>query len=353
MKQLCLTLVLSCNASFFFGQIPILDSSNVSPIVGLNYSSTYDFPNSSQTTPGANVTWNYSTIGGMGGTIGVNCLSESNYPEDTLFPTSNTSYYYGATDYRILESSASSLKKWSHRTSSDNAYNLIEPEDILRFPFTYGDSYTDTWYGYYPWCQTGPCNTSSTITMPPTCKRRGTTTVNAIGYGTLILPGGNTYNNVLLIKTDVSYTDSIYFFSSLQVTSNSLGYYDWYLPGVHHPIAFAAYYTGFCGGFPTAHFAYLNNIPSNTISLQSFDAKHHYSVFPNPSSELVHYTVNGNLEASIQEIIVFNLLGEKFSINVDQLNKTIDVSELMNGIYSLVFVSSKGEQSSVKLVVAR
>jgi hypothetical protein len=353
MKPIGLTLLLFIYGLLSYGQIPVLDSANVAPHVGTNYQSTFDYP-SSNPSAGADVTWNYSTVGAMGGGATIACFSNSYYPEDTLFPGANSSYHYGAADYRILESSGTSLKKWSHRSTSDNAYYLIEPEEILRFPFTYGDSYTDSWYGYYPWCQSGPCNTSATIGMPPTCKRRGTTNVQAIGYGTLLLPMGRTYINTLLVKTVVNYVDSNQTFSGLHVSTQSLSYYDWYLPGVHHPIAFMSFYTGYCGGFPTAHFAYLTNVPSNTTSLQSFDASGRYSIFPNPASGTVYYSQRDKAAIEIEEINVLTLLGAKITSCI--LNKeegSIDVSGLNNGVYYIEFLHSKGERALLKLVVAK
>src|SRR5690606_7715069 len=90
-----------------------------------------------------------------------------------------------------------------------------DPAEKLRFPFTFNNTFSDTY--------TGSANLGGTI-IP----RVGTVTVTAEGYGTLVTPAG-TYQNVLKIKTEeISNPATLY-------SENSVTY-DWFQPGIHFPV---------------------------------------------------------------------------------------------------------------------
>lgn len=95
---------------------------------------------------------------------------------------------------------------------ADNTdYTYSDPQDVLHFPFTFGNSYVDSF--------------TSKATNLAFVTRRGTAAVTADGYGTLITPGG-TYPNSLQVKTVLSYQDS--FYANSRISVGVITIYDWY-----------------------------------------------------------------------------------------------------------------------------
>lgn len=93
-----------------------------------------------------------------------------------------------------------------------------DPSDEIRYPFTYGDSYTDTWNGwnYFP-DGTGGQDSSAVS---------GTLAVEADGHGTLILPFG-TIEDVLRIHKVRQFPGG--------TGTTTVEEYRYYAVGTHHP----------------------------------------------------------------------------------------------------------------------
>lgn len=166
---------------------------------------------------GANVTWDFTSL---------SLSSSTNYGYYTcgsaghscnLFPGSMLSSFR-AGQYLFYRTSDSKLAITGYATGSAS-YVYHDPQEILRFPFTYNDTYTDVFLATYNYAG------YSFI-------RKGTITVIADGYGTLMLPGA-TYRNVLRIKKTENYIDS----SSGPRIPYSAETYTWYSPYLKEMLA--------------------------------------------------------------------------------------------------------------------
>ena len=89
-----------------------------------------------------------------------------------------------------------------------------------------------------------------------------------------------------------------------------------------------------------------NNTSANEISLN----KHDFSVYPNPSKELLYLQLENNTPASIvKEITIYSLNGIKVYAT-NQFEKTIDLKDFTSGIY-LIKIQFSGNQITRKIIV--
>ncbi|HVA98265.1 MAG TPA: hypothetical protein VNG53_05165, partial [Bacteroidia bacterium] len=198
---------------------PTLTEANTSPIIGdifSNNATNYIAPGSS----GANQTWDLSSMTTTSTTT-TNAVTPSSTTYGSSFPSSTIAF-----------SSTGAVLYWKVSSTAEQTYGIAQgstvisysnPEDYLRFPFTYSNTYTDTWAatftsGGYPYL------------------RSGSTTVTADGYGTLKLPSG-TYSNVLRVHFLENYQDSTNIGGSPYIITYQDDEYLWYLPPNHQPIA--------------------------------------------------------------------------------------------------------------------
>src|SRR5690606_15577654 len=103
----------------------------------------------------------------------------------------------GAYIYYIVENNKMSIKGIESLAQGQNvSFFYADPEEVMHFPFTYNDTYSD--------------NTLCTSSLGSGVElvRSGTTTVTADAYGTLKTPLG-TYPNTLRILTNQVYEDVI------------------------------------------------------------------------------------------------------------------------------------------------
>jgi len=137
---------------------------------------------------GANKTWDYSAAVDSGG-YGIDSFrAVSSTPYASLYPAANIAELATGGSYAYYQNSSSNFSTVGFiLPGSDTAYYL-KPLSNVHFPFTYGSAYTDStlYVSHY----TGGVDSTKTIV-----KQHGT------GYGTLKLPGGHTYNNVLQMTT--------------------------------------------------------------------------------------------------------------------------------------------------------
>ncbi|GAA4460853.1 hypothetical protein GCM10023093_04350 [Nemorincola caseinilytica] len=174
---------------------------------------------------GASITWNFAT-GANGLTVtsvdtgrAVSCLSTpyfSNYPTATI-ALKGPSITADATTYLIANSTR--LAQLGYYASPDTNLILTNAADQIRYPFTYPNTFTDTYEGTFH-------------LNPLTAHHTGTITVTCDGWGTLQLPG-RTDNNVLRVKTTQTFTDSANVFGTPIMKTYEILSYDWYKPDYH------------------------------------------------------------------------------------------------------------------------
>ncbi len=215
-------LLLFCSISSIFvcahAQIT-LTASSTNPIIGdvVNYT---EGPSISPGSAGANQTWNLSSIQNTS-TLTLNFVNPSSTTAGSSFPSANiASQQTGADAFYNGSSTAFSLHG-AYESSQPTTVIYTNPDDLLRYPFTYNNNYVDTW-------------TASFVASGQTIYRKGTSTVSADGHGTLILPNG-TFNNALRVKFYQTYSDSMAGVGVIATYTNDQ--YFWYLSSYRFAVA--------------------------------------------------------------------------------------------------------------------
>jgi hypothetical protein len=122
---------------------PTLTAAGCNPILGYstNTASTAGF---AQGPSGANQTWNFASLVSTGSNA-AQYVTVASTPNATQFSTSNLAAFGGgAYSYYNISNNAYTLNGVV-APSSGTVIPYSNGEDILRFPFTFGNSYTDTW----------------------------------------------------------------------------------------------------------------------------------------------------------------------------------------------------------------
>ncbi|MEX0967142.1 MAG: T9SS type A sorting domain-containing protein [Bacteroidia bacterium] len=225
----------------------------------------------------------------------------------------------------------------------DGGINILmqhsRPEKLAEFPMEYQDMITTDIVAY-------------TTAQGMSTERKGETTVEADGYGTLRLPGNRNYYDVLRIKVIRNYTDS----------TNPTGTTPFYTDGVQE---IYYWYSETEKGYLARHQRILEVNRSNGNVLrksttagivpkgsgqvgiaQRAEAAEDFRIMPNPAKDriMVNFTVKVNQPV---KITLYNLLGksvmqESFTAVTGLQQKALEVSGLPRGVYLLSVESAEG-----------
>jgi hypothetical protein len=166
---------------------------------------------------GANQTWNFSSLTSTA-TATSNYAACPGAPDCGTFPSANlTGNEQLMGNQMFYDASSSVLSVVGVRGAGTPGGPIVntfysDPEDYLRFPMTFNSTYTD------------PSKATFTLFGQP-ATHTATTTVHADAWGTLILPGNNTYNNVLRVKRTTAFVDSS---NGLAFITGTATAYMWY-----------------------------------------------------------------------------------------------------------------------------
>jgi hypothetical protein len=204
------------------------------------------------------------------------------------------------------------------------------------FPFTYGTSYSNAVAG-----TSNPGNRTLT----------GADSFSAIGYGTLKLPGGHTYSNVLLTRfvLDQSTTVSGYTIHIRTV------WYDYVTPGYDFFLFELSNTTTTTTIGPNTTTIsgsvaeYALNLPT-TLGINDLNDNMHLSLFPNPNhGTFTIATVNENLKGAT--VSVADLLGHSvYTGTLTEATQTVTLPEGAKGMYILQIQSATGTTSRKILI---
>lgn len=313
-----------------------LTSGGINPVVGESFTLFTTTSSISPGSPGASQTWNLSSMSGTTGGI-TNIVAPSSTPNGASFPASNVAWNNATGGTNYLGTSATALKFYGVATSTVIPYS--NPEDFLHFPFTLNDTYVDAFAGSY-------------VSSGYTWYRRGTATVTADGYGTLITPSG-TYSNVLRVHFVEAYQDSTNFGTPYIISTNS-DQYRWYKNGIHIEIAQLFTLTTSTGA-SYAGGAYI----TGSVGLSESSALINSSaLYPNPASDRI--TINFNLtESKTACLQVYNAMGQKADlstvVNATQGLNTVnfDVTMLPAGIYLAEIILDGNTVATKQFVVSK
>lgn len=312
---------------------PTLTSSGISATIGEVLSIANSTVTASPGNSGANQTWNLSSLTGTASSNTV--VSVSSTPNGASFPNANIALQ-GSGYYAYYKTSSTAWQNYGSSSSVVMAYS--NPEDFMHFPFTYNNTYTDTW--------------ATTFTNTYTFYRTGSTTVTADGYGTVTTPAG-TFTNALRVHFVQNYQDSAYIGVPYIITYQN-DEYMWYVNGNHLPLA--TVYTLTSNGSPSSGGSYMTNAVNG---ISSHDATiNSCKLFPNPATDQASLSLDLN-EARLVQVELFNALGTNVGPVIKEVgsaghnNIPINLGNLPEGIYfAQVYLDGKLTETR-RFIVAR
>jgi hypothetical protein len=291
---------------------------------------------------GPDVSWDFSQLNNL--TAGqATAIDPSNAPAGNEFPTANialnlndsiftyclvdeTGYYYLGSQMLIAQNS--SLKIYT------------DSRKFMEYPFTYNDTYTDTYKGIV------------TVEMANVEVRiSAISVVTADSYGTLILPTG-TFHDVLRTTTVDEEIDSIYYEGAfLSVMLVSRIQYLWHAPSSSTPL-FSMEVSNSTGSMDTCCFYSITEAGIHAV--ENFSVSE-LNVYPIPASDhlFIEFQSSGNKAVTIS---IVNQVGQLvISREIPEqkpglISEKINISALPAGIYFANVSCKSGNQITEKFV---
>jgi hypothetical protein len=330
--------VLSCQ--FAVAQLSLTKAFN-EPVIGdVDTKQGFDSTGTLPKATGSGMVWNFTgitanTVVAMSTyTTVASTPSASSYPSATIAEDAGagTFNYYSAsaTQYALLGS-----------IDASGLYVNFSPNSavIATWPINFGYNATDLFNG-----NVSVAGLSGTAA--------GTMNLMGSGTGTLMLPGGLNFTNVLQVKLTQTITLNLAGgFVTGTITATD---YQYYHASQKFPILDLNYQNTNIGGSPTDSYDLLvNNNVLTAISNVSFNASN-FSFYPNPASERLT-VILANEESEQVSAEILNQLGQIVSTtdlgNAKAINQSIDLTGLTSGIYFIK--TTVGEKTTVKKLIVK
>ncbi len=301
-------------------------SSALTDTLPVNIANNSSFNTALVSITGTGVTWDASALTIASGipTVHLSYSASSTTSNGSLYPNSNfassdpsLSAVIGVEYFNFSNDSVVLWGSYEPNTSHEIFQN---PDKYLVFPFSYGQSFTDTY---------SKTNYSNATTV--SSYQTGSRTVSFNGFGTLILPQG-TVTNVALIS---------------ELRTNSLGpnstEYTWYNISNGKKLLKRSenagnITTGWCAetltGIEEVH---------NDISVY---------LFPNPIKDNAQLIIQSTLQLKEPILKIYNLMGQELrSISVTNNLAIINKDNLKPGIYFYSLYDAKTKISTGKFLI--
>ena len=294
-------------------------------------------------TAGPDVSWDYSgLITISGGQIIV--VDPSQTPSGNEFPSATFATSMGDTIFTYAQTNADGYFYLGSESTTGTFSSLLVYSDsrtFVKFPFTYDDTYFDTYKGIV---------TTSAATVHVTAASE----MFADSYGTLILPNG-TYTNVLRIITIDAEIDSLFmegnFIMEFSVVRTQ---FTWFAPDSKGPLlSIEILDNAGLGSIDTV--AFYSSAESGIIDGHPGPVSH-LSVFPNPAEDHVVIEFNALQHTGIS-ISIVNQVGQMMiskktaNDHTGSVSERIDVSTLPSGIYFAHISCDCGKHLTEKFVI--
>jgi hypothetical protein len=274
---------------------------------------------------GADVTWDYSDIVTMGGIETTVAHDAGTIAGSDLFPEANVAWTLDGSAFTFFKSTSSVLENWgSVYNDVDLGFVTVPYSDgevLLTLPLNYGDDNADDFEATF------------TVTGFDVV-RSGSNTMEADGYGTLVLPSG-TIPNVLRVKIVEDYSDEITFLGL--TTVYHFEQYFYFKPGTIGAIFQYVHATVDAVGTITEEYVgYFND--DEVVGLEQIETLA-VTVFPNPASETITFQLDQFM--GLVNIRIMNLQGQVIytTSSMGGSATTIDVSTISAGSYLLSLLS--------------
>lgn len=299
---------------------PVLTTASQTPVIGETYEVQYaEVLNFVPGPGGANQTWDFSDQNLQYLQLQFSILAPEDGVSSGDFPDADFVWRldeFEAYNYYQVTDTGLDLVGGASGTPDDILFREVftDSEDGLQYPATYLDSYT--YYSAY---------TSFFFGTSSMNERNGE--VEYDGYGTIILPDGTTYNNVL--RMIIRSTTTAFPIMETQ--------YAWMLPGQFIPVMVYSFEDD-DESVPTIYYSKKN---IETSVQDRAEVNFGLSLRTNPVREQLQLRGDFQLFNELDFSIV-NSLGQQQFYQV--LDGTIDVAGLPAGLYYLVLSNQDGRQ---------
>lgn len=292
---------------------------------------------------GPNAVWDYSLLTTLfGGQITV--IDPAQAPAGNEFPTASAAMNMGDTIFTYILANADGIHYLGSQFTTGTFPSLLIYSDsrtFLKFPFTYDDTYFDTYKGI-------------TTTSVAEIRVSAASEMFADAYGTLTTPAG-TFSNVLRTITVDAEIDSVFvggvFMKAFEVLRSQ---YSWFAENSKSPLlSIEILDNTYYGSVDTV--AYYSS-GGTGISNLSDKPLSQLSVFPNPADDhvMVEFNLSANMEANISivsqvgQVVISHTASQQTN---GMLSERIDISTLPSGIYFANVMCSCGKQLTAKFVI--
>ncbi|HOK38864.1 MAG: T9SS type A sorting domain-containing protein [Bacteroidales bacterium] len=335
MKRILLLVSSVAISIFSFGQFVTISGQNQIPQIGdvINYINCSDFGfEIGGTGSVTNKLWDYTGL-----------MQESSVTFSYLDP-STVSGYEQFTDVNLAETTSGQngaifIKAGNYYMArkgitGDLYMNYANDSALLfKFPITAGQSFNNTYTGTF---------FASGLDM---IIDNGNVQIQADAQGTLILPNGTTLTNVLRLHITETFSGKYDFGTGpMEIMSVNDDYYYWFHEDYKMPVmVYGITSVNSIGGNQQSKALRFQPI-ENTTDIVSNSYKS-ISVYPNPAKDIVNVISDINFDMAF----IYDVTGKMVKA-VNVINKTVDITDISAGIYSLE-LKADGQSFKTKIVV--
>ncbi len=272
---------------------------------------------------GTGVTWDYSTLAGYNIPANPNnIIDASTGAFAAQYPTAvkTEEFQNGVHTYFRYVGNELIVDGFVFQESSNDFVIKYDDDPLigLQFPVNQGDSYTDPIEG-------------EAFVLSQAIDLTGNATISADGSGTLLL-AGNTYTNVLRVKTEeiTNGTTPPPLSQPMTVTRTVYAYYD--IANENMPIFIHGTVDADIGALGTFGFTSVYSVDPliGYVGVNENEADNELIVYPNPATDIV--TIN--VPSGTEKLTIFNVTGQVVNTyNNPQKVEEINVSNFETGVY--------------------
>jgi hypothetical protein len=317
-------------------------SSSINPVIGDSYIVYQVDSNAMEGPQGANVTWDFTNWTGYGFDHTINFMDPANTPYASGYPNSTVALK-DSSGYQYLIPSANDIQSEGMTIDMTSVQPLIgvvnisltDYMQIMSYPFTYNSTFNDVYSG----------NINSGA---GTGTYSGNIVVTGDGYGTLMLPNGNTFTNVLRVFTYDQGSTNIPLIGTITYQRYIYDFYDTTIS--KHPIV-SVVHTDLNGTLMSWVYSSFP-IP---VGVKEITELKNINLFPVPANEFTTLTFDLKTNSKVSIKLIDNLGREIKAIENSNLSTgnhkyTIETNTLSSGIY-FIQLNIDGKVLNKKLLI--
>ena len=240
--------------------------------------------------------------------------------------------------FQYFKTSANSLQDWGYERTDINLVHT-DPRDLMHFPFTYSNSYIDSYSA------NGIVNSGT----PFPIDFRGTDTVTADAWGTIRTPAG-IYTNTLRVKTS-----SAQVYTSLGVDfSTTITTYQWFHANYRYPVLQLIQLVEDPESGDIRYGTYIfYQIPPTVVADAAGNELLACQIAPNPTSGIATVQLPDAFNVSGATLTVMDITGK--TIASRQLGNTqtitLETAAWAKGLYQIRIQNAAGQITTGRLSV--